>query len=447
MTTKPQRLGCTATCPILLRDSDKPLNFACTPHESGLCVVLFGTLDCLRVTHVASGQTINNHLGDYPATKPGMTAALHELRLLLKIADWTQPADALQAAAVDANLIARRCRAAFPGKLVGNVVHRDVAEPPADVVKWRIYDQDDEGAWSFVDIAHTDHLLGAVGEALTKFDGPRSFDRRDVPTDIAVDQLLSRGLLATRRHAFDFGRVLHVGHVDGGRIVIVLPTPDGLALCCDQLFALHDELAAAKRALAGVNNPRRTLGVWKSGPKLGAIKLPAKLPPEQCIEVLAQQERYDAQARKVEQLTDGIRELELHFGTDEPLPECIMLLRPAETPDGKQQATEMMEKLQALAVRLCSVKHFIGRCLAQLESGLREYESVEERGFAPRSRCIMVADPHEPDDVDRQVEITGVRVTKGTRWFGEDTWYHERDVLDLRSGEETTVAVERLKTC
>jgi hypothetical protein len=446
---KAKRLGFTTTCSVPLHvptfDEPSVCTLPSTAHDHGLCVVLIKANDKLvaRVTHVASGFAIGMEHGDYPATKVGVTAALHELKLLLPLTDWTRPVDELEHAKLDAEVIVRRCRAAFPGKLVGNVVHRDVAEPVPEIVKWRVYAQDDAGVWSFVDIAHEDHLIGAVDEALTRFDGPNSFTRRDTPVISPLDQID----VDTRRLAFDFDHVLHLFRGgEGWRSVIVEPDACSFDLCCTQLIEMHDVLAAEYAHERDIENPRHKLGIWKSGPKFGQLKLPAKLPPEQCVEILAQQERYDAQARKVSQLVDDMRELERHFASDEPIPERVTKLCPRETPNGHTDALALLGLMRETAKRLCSCERFLGKCISQLEKYLREYESVETYGFAPRSRCIMVADPNEPGDVDREVEIEDVHVSRGSRWSSAPTWNHERDVVEVYGrGDRWSVSVDRLK--
>ena len=441
-----KQLKLTATCSIPLRVERevKPCDLPCTPHEGGLCVTLIPWTDTfyLSVTHVSSGFAIENgEDGSYPATKVGMAAARHELGLLLPLTDWTKDGTTFDSVAVDAQVVVHRCRAAFPGKLLAGGEKRDDAKPPREFVKWRVYSQDTAtGEWSFVDLAHEDHLQDAVDKALTMFDGPDDpRGRRDVPCDSPLDHVN-----ATLPHiAFDFDRSLHAfTAADGTRIVIVKPDAHGFDLLCEQRVEMLAAFAQAQRDLAGVDNPRKTLGVWKSGPKFGAVKLPAKLPPAQCIEVLAQQDRYDAQARKVEQMRADLRHLELYIAESDPLPSRVTKLCPRETPDGKDEAVKLRTFLQAQpdsASRL-----MFGKCIEQLDANLRAYESVELHGFAPGSKCIVVADPRD-DEVDWLATVTDVVVAEKQRTWGEEIWWHERVVVDAKTGEEMTLMVQRLK--
>lgn len=459
---KATQLGCSSTCPVPLRMGNCEMvthDLPCTPHNRGLCVVLvragfdvkkdtpiFGA----RVTHIASGFALGHtDAASYPATKAGVAAALHELDLLLPLTDWTRPAGELSSEVkLAAEVVTRRCRAAFPGKLIGNVVARDDAEPPAEIVKWRVYSQDTTtGEWSFVDIAHEDHLLSAVDEALTKTGMPTG---ASVYPMGAVAQAYTLGKY--QRAVFDFDNILHVCDLsDGWRTIVVEPDPLAFDLVCTQRAELLATIERAEQELRGVDNPRKTLGVWKSGPKFGTLKLPAKLPPEQCVEMLAQQDRYDAAARKVEALRADLQHLERLLAASEPIPERIMKLCPRETPDGKGEAVKL---LGLLRVQADASKRFLfgawatsfifNKCIAQLEKGLHEYESVEQFGFAPRSRCIFVGDPRD-GETDCEVEIEDVIVSRAERWSAEPKWWHERDVIDVNTGDRLCVSVTRLR--
>jgi hypothetical protein len=454
---KAKQLGCTSTCPVPLRMSDGEMvthDLPCTPHNHGLCVVLTRAgfdvkkdvpIIGARVTHVASGFALTHAtLGDYPATKTGMAAALYELDQLLPITDWTRPADELKPHLLAAEVVTRRCRAAFPGKLVGNVVARDTAEPPAEIVKWRVYSQDTTTGWSFVELAHEDHLLSAVDEALTKTgtsaaSGPMDDVRRAM-------------LVVGTQHPFDFDHDLRLYVcADGRRDVVVNRTDRGFDLCCEQRAEMVETLSQAERELSKVTNPRKVYGVWKSGPKFGALKLPAKLPPAECVETLAQQDRYDAAARKVEAFRADLRHIERLLAASEPIPERVTKLCPRETPGGKEDAIKLLgflkmqcDSTKRFAFGTWSSQFMFDKCIAQLERGLREYESVEQFGFAPRSRCMFIGDPRD-GETDCEVEIEDVIVSRGDRWSTEPTWWHERDVIESSTGHRFTVSVERLR--
>jgi hypothetical protein len=444
---KAKQLGCTSTCPVPLRMGNGEMithELPCTPHNHGLSVVLVRAgfdvkrdvpILGARVTHIASGFALDHAtLGSYPATKVGMAAALHELAAVLPLADWTQPADALERNKLDVEIAIRRCRSAFPGKLVGNVVAHDVAKPPPEIVKWRVYSQDTTTGWSFADLAHEDHLLSAVDEALTKTGEPLSID-------VSALAWFASGKLT----AYALGHVLRVFEpVDGTRIAAVVGSPTGFDLCCEQRAALIETLTQAEHDLRGVDNPRKTLGVWKSGPKFGQLKLAAKLPPEQCVEVLTQQDQYDTQARKVEALRADLRHLEMLLAESEPIPERVTKLCPRETPNGKEDAIKLLGMLRMQTTHRSFSGHANGlmfdKCISQLESYLREYESVERYGFAPGSRCTFVGD----GETDSEVEIEDVIVSRGERWSAEPVWWHERDVV-FSNGDRSCVAVSRLR--
>lgn len=447
---KAKQLGCTAVCPVPLRKHDGMIvvtELPSTPHRAGLCVVLIQASDVLRlrVVHVQSGFALGLDHGDYPATKVGMAAALHEITQLLPLTDWTHSVDDLANIKVEADAIVQRCRLAFPGKLVGNVVKRNVAEPAPEIVKWRVYSQD-TGEWSFVDLAHEDHLFNAVDEALA---------REGVACRSPLSLVDGLPDVKYRLAAYDFERALHVCDLDDDRRTVIVDTyAGGFALCCEQRTALIEKLAQAERELRGVDNPRKTLGVWKSGPKFGQLKLSGKLhSPSMCLALLAQQDRYDAQARKVEVIKADVDRLNDLFAESEPIPECVTKLCPRETPDGKDEAVKLLGLVRTTAMRIgrTSWRSMFEKCVAQLEKNLREYESVELHGFAPRSRCILLADPNEPGDVDREVEVSDVIVSRGDRWQARQRtdlkwWEHERDVVyryDI--GQCFTVNVRCLK--
>jgi hypothetical protein len=430
-----RKLKLTTTCSVPLRTDSGivPRSLPCTPHEDGLCVALVPTKDSfyLAVTHVRSGFSVDQRTdGSYPATKQGLAAAKRELSLLLPLADWTKESDALRDAAVDANVVVRRCRAAFPGKLVGGGGNPE-AKPVADVLKWRVYVYDaDLGSWTVVEIAHEDHLCDAVSHALTREGRRVGF----------VEDPRSLGEVDPR--AYDFSRVLYSSALeDGRRTVVVEPHANAFKLCCTEIVELDAKITAAERELGRENCPRRTLGVWKSGPKLGQLRLSAKLSPEECIALLDQQERYDVEARKVEVLKADRRHLRLYIDTSKLVPQFVIDLRPAKTPD-KKAAVDMLAFVQETRAKLQTGQRFFDKCITQLEANLRAYESVERHGFAPGTRCIVEA--RDEGEVDWLGTVADVHVDESRSW-GEDVWWHERDIVDVLIGETMRVSVERLK--
>jgi hypothetical protein len=173
------------------------------------------------------------------------------------------------------------------------------------------------------------------------------------------------------------------------------------------------------------------------------LKLAAGLPPEQCVEVLARQDKYDAAARKVEALRADLQHLEMLLGADESIPERVTKLCPRETSEGKDEAVKLLGFLREQPDSARRSLMF-DKCCKQLEANLREYESVEIHGFAPRSRCIFVGDPRD-GETDCEVEIEDVTVSRNERWSAEPGWWHERDVIDVNTGDRLCVSVTRLR--
>jgi hypothetical protein len=287
-----------------------------------------------------------------------------------------------------------------------------------------------------------------VDEALTKTNTGVTLPARQLGSTLLPRGLVEHAKLLGKHKqvAYDFDHVLHVLELDDGwRTVVVERDACGFDRCCEQLVEVDAAIVQAENQLRRGDCPRRTLGVWKSGPRFGQLKIPTKLAPAECLELVAQQDRYDAAAREVETLKATRRHLRMMLGADEPMPRRLLALGPAKTP-GKTAAVEMLAFLQAMQTKLGGhADLMLARCVAQLETNLREYESVERFGFAPGSKCIVVADPRDDDKTDRLATVADVVVAERRRTWGEEIWWHERNVVDAKTGEETVVTVERLK--
>jgi hypothetical protein len=150
-------------------------------------------------------------------------------------------------------------------------------------------------------------------------------------------------------------------------------------------------------------------------------------------------------------LRADLQHLERLLAHDQPIPERVTKLCPRETPNGHTDALALLGFLRAqcdsskrFAFGTWSSQFMFDKCVKQLEKQVREYESVETYGFAPRSRCIFVGDPRD-GETDCEVEIEDVIVSRGDRWSTEPTWWHERDVIYLDTGDRSCVSVSRLR--